>query len=61
MPAGGPGVLEICSDADPFGAEDEEWLGTIMPNYAQLRAASIFGGSSEVQKTIVARTMLGLS
>jgi alkylation response protein AidB-like acyl-CoA dehydrogenase len=56
----GARALEICCDDDGFGNEGEEWLGTIMPNYAILRAASIYGGSSEVQKTIVAGTMLGL-
>lgn len=35
-------------------------MGTALPNYAILRAASIYGGASEVQKTIVAKTMLGL-
>ena len=57
----GPLALEVHTDDDPFGPSDEEWLGTIMPNYAILRAASIFGGSSEVQKTIVAKSILGLS
>jgi alkylation response protein AidB-like acyl-CoA dehydrogenase len=58
--AAGPAALEIRSDEDPPGPDGEEWLGTIMPNYAILRAASIYGGSSEVQKSIVAKTMLGL-
>jgi alkylation response protein AidB-like acyl-CoA dehydrogenase len=58
--AAGPAALEICSDENPSGDDDNEWIGTIMPNYSILRAASIYGGSSEVQKTIVAGTMLGL-
>jgi alkylation response protein AidB-like acyl-CoA dehydrogenase len=58
--AAGARALEICCDDNGFGNDGEEWLGTIMPNYAILRAASIYGGSSEVQKTIVAGTMLGL-
>ncbi|UZW57357.1 acyl-CoA dehydrogenase family protein [Sphingobium sp. JS3065] len=56
----GAAALEVHSDEEPFGADEEEWLGTIMPNYAILRAASIYGGSSEVQKTIVAGSILGL-
>ncbi len=60
LEAAGPQALEVRTDEDPFGEEDTEWLGTIMPNYAILRAASIYGGSSEVQKTIVAKTILGL-
>jgi alkylation response protein AidB-like acyl-CoA dehydrogenase len=58
--AAGPAALEICSDEDPADDDGSEWIGTIMPNYSILRAASIYGGSSEVQKTIVAGTMLGL-
>lgn len=60
LEAAGVAALEVRSDEDAFGADDEEWLGTIMPNYAILRAASIYGGSSEVQKTIVASSLLGL-
>jgi alkylation response protein AidB-like acyl-CoA dehydrogenase len=60
LEAAGLRALEIAKDEDPFGPEDEEWLGTIMPNYGILRAASIYGGSSEVQKTIVAKNVLGL-
>lgn len=60
LEAAGPRALEIHVDDDPFGPEGEEWLGTIMPNYTILRAASIYGGSSEVQKTIVSKTILGL-
>lgn len=56
----GAAALEVSTDEDAFGPEAEEWLGTIMPNYAILRAASIYGGSSEVQKTIVASSILGL-
>lgn len=56
----GPLALEVHTDEDPFGDEGVEWLGAIMPNYAILRAASIYGGSSEVQKTIVAKSILGL-
>lgn len=60
LEAAGTSALEEHSDEDPFGPDGEEWLGTIMPNYAILRAASIYGGSSEVQKTIVAKTILEL-
>lgn len=60
LEAAGPAALEVRCDEDPFGPDEAEWLGTIMPNYAILRAASIYGGSSEVQKTIVANTILGL-
>jgi alkylation response protein AidB-like acyl-CoA dehydrogenase len=35
-------------------------IAAIAPNYFSLRAASIYGGASEVQKTIIANTLLGL-
>ena len=44
---------------------DDEWVGpdyavTITPRYINSRAASIFGGSREVQKNIIAKAVLGL-
>jgi alkylation response protein AidB-like acyl-CoA dehydrogenase len=46
---------------DPQDAPAEtEWGGTIAPLYFVLRAASIYGGSTEVQKNILAQTVLGL-
>jgi alkylation response protein AidB-like acyl-CoA dehydrogenase len=60
LEAAGTAALEVQSDEDPFVADESEWIGAIMPNYAILRAASIYGGSSEVQKTIVAKSILEL-
>ena len=44
---------------------DDQWVGpefaeTVTPRYLNSRAASIFGGSREVQKKIVAKVVLGL-
>tara|TARA_Y100001934_G_C12382175_1_gene793080 strand:+ start:5779 stop:6981 length:1203 start_codon:yes stop_codon:yes gene_type:complete len=44
---------------------NESWPGpayaeTVTPKYINLRAASIFGGAKEVQKNILAKTVLGL-
>ena len=44
---------------------EESWVGpehaeTITPKYLNSRAASIFGGSQEVQKNIIAKVVLGL-
>ena len=58
--AAGPAALEVRNDDEPFGADNEDWLGAILPNYTILRAASIYGGSSEVQKDILAKGVLGL-
>ena len=37
-----------------------EYAETISPRYLNARAASIFGGAREVQKNIIAKTVLGL-
>ena len=37
-----------------------EWAATSAPNHYIARAATIYGGSSEVQKNIVAKSVLGL-
>ena len=51
MLAGGPGSLALDNDADAFRAAAA---------YCNLRKTSIYGGSNEIQKNIVSRTILGL-
>jgi acyl-CoA dehydrogenase len=34
--------------------------GTVVPTYLNSRAASIYGGSNEIQRNLIARTLLGL-
>jgi alkylation response protein AidB-like acyl-CoA dehydrogenase len=46
-------------DAPPFGEDDEGWSASSV--CFNLRAASIYGGASEVQRNIVADTLLGLT
>ncbi len=41
----------------PAGAA---WGSSIAPIYFNLRAASIYGGSNEIQKNIIAKAILGL-
>ncbi|WP_037144158.1 acyl-CoA dehydrogenase family protein [Rhodococcoides fascians] len=52
------------SDALPFEAYDDvdapSWAQDAAPRYLNHRAASIYGGSSEIQRTIIASTILGL-
>ena len=51
-------VAQVDGRTAPDEADDP--TGTIAPNYFILRAASIYGGSSEIQKTIIAKRILGL-
>ena len=37
-----------------------EWERVAGPTYLNLRKASIYGGSNEVQRQIIARSILGL-
>lgn len=51
-------------DALPFEAGDgiasPEWAQQAAPTYLNYRKTSIYGGSNEVQRTIIASTILGL-
>jgi alkylation response protein AidB-like acyl-CoA dehydrogenase len=42
------------------GSDLPEWTRLSTPAYLNLRKASIYGGSNEVQRQIIARTILGL-
>jgi len=42
------------------GSDLPGWTRTATPVYLNLRKASIYGGSNEVQRQIIARTILGL-
>lgn len=46
--------------AESQSAMDEEWALTIAPNYYHARQVSIVGGSNEIQRNIVAKSILGL-
>ncbi|MDB5972459.1 MAG: pimeloyl-CoA dehydrogenase, large subunit [Hydrocarboniphaga sp.] len=62
--AAGPLALAAEGEYDPPNPEDApadtEWGSTIAPVYFILRAASIYGGATEVQKNILAQAVLGL-
>ncbi len=51
--------LPLDSSIDEIGAEDT-WLATAARNFAFDRAQTIFAGTSEVQKGILAKQVLGL-
>ncbi|MFN4178250.1 acyl-CoA dehydrogenase family protein [Phenylobacterium sp.] len=52
-----PQAREAGSNAEPVGPDHSL---TAMPRYLNNRAASIYGGSNEIQRDIIARLVLGL-
>jgi alkylation response protein AidB-like acyl-CoA dehydrogenase len=53
------GPLSLASFADG-GSDVPEWARVATPEYLNYRKVSIYGGSNEVQRTIIAGTILGL-
>src|SRR5919112_1786393 len=53
------GPLSLSSFADG-GSEVPDWARVATPEYLNYRKASIYGGSNEVQRQIIAKTILGL-
>src|ERR687893_22193 len=53
------GPLSLASFADG-GSGVPEWARVATPNYLNYRKVSIYGGSNEVQRTIIAGSILGL-
>jgi alkylation response protein AidB-like acyl-CoA dehydrogenase len=52
----GPDALPVGGD----GIASPEWAQTSAPHYLNYRKTSIYGGSNEVQRNIIASTILGL-
>ncbi|NEM04628.1 acyl-CoA dehydrogenase family protein [Geodermatophilus normandii] len=53
------GPLSLASFADG-GSQVPDWARVATPQYLNYRKVSIYGGSNEVQRTIIAGTILGL-
>jgi alkylation response protein AidB-like acyl-CoA dehydrogenase len=53
------GPLSLASFAED-GSEVPDWARTATPHYLNYRKVSIYGGSNEVQRTIIAGSILGL-
>jgi len=58
-------LVEVAGpDVLPFDAGDDidvpEWSGEAAPRYLNFRKTSIFGGTNEIQRNIIASTILGL-
>ena len=53
------GPLSLASFADD-GSDVPDWARVATPEYLNYRKVSIYGGSNEVQRTIIAGSILGL-
>ena len=71
MLAAGPYSLPFIKEAMEAGWQGDQWLGgawiagadhaiPLTSNYLNVRKTTIYGGSNEVQRNILARTVLGL-
>src|SRR5689334_2119801 len=59
--AGPLSLASFAGDGSPDGGSDvPEWARATAPEYLNYRKVSIYGGSNEVQRTIIAGTILGL-
>lgn len=56
----GPAGLAMPQTDARANDPDEGWVGAAAPFYFTMRKVSIFGGSNEIQKNIIAKTLLGL-
>ncbi|MEH3144821.1 MAG: pimeloyl-CoA dehydrogenase large subunit [Methylobacterium frigidaeris] len=62
----GPFALPYASEdeADPHGSNEPpvgpDWASPVAPTYFNWRKISIYGGSNEIQKNIIAKAILGL-
>lgn len=59
-PLAAPCLPEFAESDDGPPPAGVAWGASIAPIYFNLRAASIYGGSNEIQKNIIAKAMLGL-
>jgi len=56
----GPFAAAAAPESDDGANEVEDWTTQIAPNYFNYRKVSIYGGSNEIQRNIIAKAVLGL-
>jgi alkylation response protein AidB-like acyl-CoA dehydrogenase len=61
LEAGGP-LAQVLGPVDPVdtGAPNDEFLAALAPRYCNMRKTTIYAGSNEIQRNIIARHALGL-
>jgi len=56
----GPFAAPYDEHGDEDSNETMDWVAQIAPSYFNYRKVSIYGGSNEIQRTIIAKAVLGL-
>jgi pimeloyl-CoA dehydrogenase large subunit len=56
----GPFSAPFVPETDDHSNEPSDWASTIAPYYFNYRKVSIYGGSNEIQRNIIAKAVLGL-
>jgi len=61
LEAGGP-LAQVLGPVDPvdIGAPNDDFLAALAPRYCNMRKTTIYAGSNEIQRNIIARHALGL-
>ena len=61
LEAGGP-LAQVLGPVEPAGngAPADDFLAALAPRYCNMRKTTIYAGSNEIQRNIIARNALGL-
>jgi alkylation response protein AidB-like acyl-CoA dehydrogenase len=59
MDIAGAEALALPEDAVDIDTNEPDWASPLAPAYFYSRVTSIYGGSNEIQKNILAQTVLG--
>jgi alkylation response protein AidB-like acyl-CoA dehydrogenase len=59
MDIAGPDALSLADPSRSLETNEPDWASPLAPAYFYSRVTSIYGGSNEIQKNILAQTVLG--